>query len=915
MNDFQTIAKPLLGRLRCPTGHFLVAVPAALRPNFFCDVCRRREADGAAPVFTCPRCDYDVCRACAPRQAAGGDVPALVLRGAGRVNCAGAAMHRGSRVPMLYCDAREVRGTEQVCCCGSCDGQCGPHDGCACTACLCAFELLALRAAPRCRCGRTLACVPYAALGALGAACVRCGTRVVPTIFDRGALGLACTACGYGASLVCAACALRGVDTAADTAADTATDAAADAPAAVPFVRGAKYCLCGDCTDVAPAHRGCGLPAVRYTVESACWNRFAAHALRARLRCPRGHLLTFARGCAYRCDGCGLRAAALEGATTDTLRLRCPTCDYDLCPTCVLARSREQQQGQQGQPQRPPVLDSTLFWTLPEVQAYVTAHKNAAGLPAAFGTGGLCNMLACGALLDAGVCYCGGCRASARAHCTETHCSCPACFLSSVALALCAARTCPHGCRYAVQTAAALSADCCYTCTACYARVTRAGAATPANLVLRSFECARCLVCPRCTLAFICSTLAAAPVPGNPASEAEQEAHRGTVCVCGACAAAVRRYARGMDRGEAFAVTRACWRRFTLRALAARVRCTCGRDLHILSEGSGGAFVCDRCRERVRLLHHGVPRLRCLHCDYDLCAACALERIHAACSGTSTSTTSSTSCCNILGRDGAGASDGDDDVGAEVVRHARALVEEMCNMDGAACDFGADNTLVVYCGRAFGGACRCLCGGCDGRCGPSNGCACAACTNAVRAALLACRPRCRAAGHALSVVAACDLPAEYVCAWCGAHTVRDRVRSPHSTLALACDCRGADSVVCHVCTHDLLLDALRSARERRSPRWSTTTTTMTTTTVTTTTGGSTTGGSTAGGSTAGGGGGSTDGDAKLCMTCCEAPALCAFTPCGHVCMCAKCAGEWLARSHACPVCRTPSEAVLKIHIC
>ena len=853
MSNFQALTQAVLGRVKCPKGHFLIAVPSSVRPTFFCDLCYNNETDNAAPVFTCPRCDYDLCRKCAPWVASEEtrlghvDPRSSVVREAGRANCSGYPMHRGSNVPMLYCDGREPPGARMKCFCGTCDGQCGPRDGCACTSCLCAFEILALHNEPKCRCGNPLLCVPFCALGEDGAVCTRCHRSVTTTIMNKFAIGLGCAACGYRTSFVCPACAVP----------------AGAGPAAAAFVRGAKYCICGHCSDVAPELRGKALPQVLFTVTSACWNRFAAEALLAGLRCRRGHLLTFRNDKGYRCDGCSVRVWATEGPSTGALSLRCETCDYDLCAPCVLARIQRQPGAAAAADAAPaPLLlrlDSAALRTLPQVRAYVDAGTNAAGVRAVFHPGAPCNMLACGTTLERDTCYCRQCPPAARQRCTSAHCPCPACFMSSVALALCVAGRCAHGCDYAVQTTRSLRDAQNYECSVCHARVSRATAVPPAALLLRSFECDQCLVCPRCTLARITEAFTPAPPAPMPTPmptpEPAEVVPKDALCVCGACPAPARRYTRGMDRGAPFVVTRACLRRFMLLVLAARPRCNCGRDLHILDESSTKPFICDRCREHVNVLRVGVPRLQCLHCYYDLCAACALEHVQAARAGAE----------------------------AEVARRGNALLTQMCNMDGTVCHFGTDVTLVAYCGCEFGGKLKCLCGGCDGRCGPTNGCACAACTNAVRAALLSLRPRCRAVGHLLSVVTVGDLPAEHVCAWCHSRVVRDRVRYAQSTLALACDCCGPDSVVCHVCTHELLVDAIRRARER--PTQGTPAST----------------------------GSGTGTDEKLCTACCRLPASCAFLPCGHVCMCLDCANEWLERSKTCPMCRAPSQQVVRLH--
>ena len=48
--------------------------------------------------------------------------------------------------------------------------------------------------------------------------------------------------------------------------------------------------------------------------------------------------------------------------------------------------------------------------------------------------------------------------------------------------------------------------------------------------------------------------------------------------------------------------------------------------------------------------------------------------------------------------------------------------------------------------------------------------------------------------------------------------------------------------------------------------------------------------------------------ASMCIICMENPSCCAFVPCGHMCICAKCC----SRSNECPICRTPIERILKI---
>jgi hypothetical protein len=51
-----------------------------------------------------------------------------------------------------------------------------------------------------------------------------------------------------------------------------------------------------------------------------------------------------------------------------------------------------------------------------------------------------------------------------------------------------------------------------------------------------------------------------------------------------------------------------------------------------------------------------------------------------------------------------------------------------------------------------------------------------------------------------------------------------------------------------------------------------------------------------------------------CLICAANPKECAFVPCGHLCVCQKCASELIAISHKCPVCRADTTSTIKIFV-
>lgn len=105
---------------------------------------------------------------------------------------------------------------------------------------------------------------------------------------------------------------------------------------------------------------------------------------------------------------------------------------------------------------------------------------------------------------------------------------------------------------------------------------------------------------------------------------------------------------------------------------------------------------------------HGWNRYRCASCDYDLCEKCA--RAQRGSQPTSSSSSSSSSTVHKTNDEGA----------------AVHLGSTGSTTSGKR--LNSNNSLpankVYYCGRRMN---QCRCGGCDGRCGPTNGCPCKSC--------------------------------------------------------------------------------------------------------------------------------------------------------------------------------------------
>jgi len=204
------LVRQVLGVIRCPSGHFLIYLPSNYHRGWSCDVCSQHgETDRAMPRFRCQECDYDVCARCAAL-AAGGmkqtDVLGEVIASGLRMNIAHCLVRIGERCPIFYCGGRYTSSGK--CLCGTCDGQCGPNNGCPCQNCIVTLEMVLLSSGTRCSGGHLLSCVLYRSLPSSGIVCRSCGARKTRDGSDRWAIGLGCEECGYESSFICVSCAL-----------------------------------------------------------------------------------------------------------------------------------------------------------------------------------------------------------------------------------------------------------------------------------------------------------------------------------------------------------------------------------------------------------------------------------------------------------------------------------------------------------------------------------------------------------------------------------------------------------------------------------------------------------------------------------------------------------------------------------
>jgi len=204
-----SLVKCGLGNLKCPKGHCLTGLSVKCRPNTFtCAVCKKHDPVSTNPSFYCPLCGYDLCIDCASK-ALEGKKPATsldnVVSSGFKVNISGTPCHIG-QTGMLYCGKRYA--SRGQCICGSCDGCCGPNNGCPCPDCYTTFEMVVLSAGLRCSNSHPLTCVAYRTLSK-GLKCHSCGMELKDGDAKKAIIGLVCEDCGCGTTFLCARCAFK----------------------------------------------------------------------------------------------------------------------------------------------------------------------------------------------------------------------------------------------------------------------------------------------------------------------------------------------------------------------------------------------------------------------------------------------------------------------------------------------------------------------------------------------------------------------------------------------------------------------------------------------------------------------------------------------------------------------------------
>ena len=194
----------------------------------------------------------------------------------------------------------------------------------------------------------------------------------------------------------------------------------------------------------------------------------------------------------------------------------------------------------------------------------------------------------------------------------------------------------------------------------------------------------------------------------------------------------------------------------------------------------------------------------------------------------------------------------------------------------------SNNPHMVYCGAHFCGNSKCFCRGCDGNCGPSNGCPCSSCLNTLFASILSLKLKCPFGDHLYSVIRVSHLPDRISCALCHSNFSKSSVGRFCDAPALMCDCNPEYAYVCPNCTNARLVMAMRKTdtsvpSAEKQPDSS-----------------------------------SSRSFAK-CMSCVSSVTSCAFIPCGHVCMCDECAEQWLSRNKICPFCRADCQRIQHLY--
>ena len=189
--------KKVLGNLKCPRNHYLVVFPSKSRCGpWTCDTCHRSGPMNTTPVFYCPICDHDKCLRCTFNAAKKLTLKPRsideVISSSFTKNISGTTIHFGS-TKMLYCGGHFGR-----CFCRSCNGFCGPNNGCPCNTCILTAELVMLSKGLKCKNNHLLTCIASKS----DLKCQKCGEKV------RSQFSLGCELCGYKSSCICCGCAL-----------------------------------------------------------------------------------------------------------------------------------------------------------------------------------------------------------------------------------------------------------------------------------------------------------------------------------------------------------------------------------------------------------------------------------------------------------------------------------------------------------------------------------------------------------------------------------------------------------------------------------------------------------------------------------------------------------------------------------
>ena len=192
-----TFMKKVLGNLKCPKGHYLIVFPSKSRPaSGLCDICKKSISHVSTPLFYCPLCTFDLCIRCAYLASTDFKKPDLiddVISCNFQKNICDTPIKYG-RVDMFYCGQRCGR-----CFCRSCDGFCGPDNGCPCQNCILTAEMAMLSSGLRCKRDHLLTCIVTLKDEFK---CQKCD-KIVTSPFSLG-----CELCGYNDSCICCKCAL-----------------------------------------------------------------------------------------------------------------------------------------------------------------------------------------------------------------------------------------------------------------------------------------------------------------------------------------------------------------------------------------------------------------------------------------------------------------------------------------------------------------------------------------------------------------------------------------------------------------------------------------------------------------------------------------------------------------------------------